>query len=980
MNNIPKWEQVLVFLIVLFHKYKWMKVFTLLIGGAALFIAGCAAYFSVRGIALTFGAVSAFTIPIIIMASSLEFGKLIAASFLYRHWNTCNKTLRSYLSFAVVLLVGITSAGIYGYLSQAFEQTLNQVEGYEREIVSLQRQQGEYDRLVSAYRTSGQKGSALREEKQLEERKRLESYISERREDIKDAETSKANYAAQTDQMIVGEQGRREAEQKRLESVIQIRRQDIETLESQKREYKAEVDARIQQELAKEAKVNERLSQIDVEEQAKEAKVNERLAELDAAVKVYRDKGRTFLEDGIKKANELLKNQAGEREALRSTLASIGEAAQKERDSQRSTLASIAGETQKARDDLDKRYKAIDERIALVQKEISEASLKITSLTTGGAEQADNIKTALETLQVARAGADARIAKLEIEIADASRKLTALSETESVFGPDSSAELEAKKSELLAKKEDAEQQILELEGKIRATDIGSFKFVARAFDPEVAAAEATENPLLIKEAMDRAVNRVVKWFILILVIVFDPLAVTLVIAYNASLLRKNEDDSESEESTQDRTGDVSPTSFFRVANLPLILFLGAITAWGAYRFFDSDSAESNVGKTSKTALLGDLSARRFDDRSFAYVPERAFGTCSFSGVRMMEQVGVPKILSNYLTDRIPFLGDLAWDPRSCGISPEGRVLYFLQFPSPDFIESRPHDVVFGLVMPIGDQELLKDFVLQKLDLKSQAPNWKVHENSSPEFLSIRHKTAHVSLGMDKNCLVMLTSWWHDKPDPAFLDKELEQVFLFGQGSDTAVSGFAGRLSGNDYDLGLSLNGTNFFENFKKNPQEETLFNEFRDYLSFQLTAKAKESTGEVFLQGEYDYVKPVLNSDFGLRIAGKLDEFRDGSNSPGLSGAFGNFVEIFLQRLDYQTTIDLLGRIDLSKSSGFEGFDPDSIDTGSRLRDSSNGVFSLKVNSKESGGDSLCLMIDLLVAALNPLAPPPVASSVSDDE
>ena len=108
----------------------------------------------------------------------------------------------------------------------------------------------------------------------------------------------------------------------------------------------------------------------------------------------------------------------------------------------------------------------------------------------------------------------------------------------SVFGPDSSEELEEKKSALLIKKEDAERRILELEGKIRATDIGSFKFVARAFDPEVAQAEATENPVLIKEAMDRAVNRVVKWFIMILVIVFDPLAVTLVIAYNASLLRK----------------------------------------------------------------------------------------------------------------------------------------------------------------------------------------------------------------------------------------------------------------------------------------------------------------------------------------------------------------------------------------------------------------------------------------------------------
>ena len=59
MNKITKWEQVLVFLLVLLNNYKGMRIFTLMIGGAALFIAGCAAYFSVRGIALTFGAVSA---------------------------------------------------------------------------------------------------------------------------------------------------------------------------------------------------------------------------------------------------------------------------------------------------------------------------------------------------------------------------------------------------------------------------------------------------------------------------------------------------------------------------------------------------------------------------------------------------------------------------------------------------------------------------------------------------------------------------------------------------------------------------------------------------------------------------------------------------------------------------------------------------------------------------------------------------------
>jgi uncharacterized coiled-coil protein SlyX len=196
----------------------------------------------------------------------------------------------------------------------------------------------------------------------------------------------------------------------------------------------------------------------------------------------------------------------------------------------------------KARQDLQNRYESLDGRIALIQTEISDANTQITSLTTGGAEQADNVKTALQNLQEARASVDSRIVTLEVEIAEASRKITSLSENSSAYGTDSSAEIEGMKAELQLKKEEAESRILELESKIRATDIGSFKFVARAFDSEVQAAEATENPVLIKEAMDDAVNRVVKWFIMILVIVFDPLAVTLVIAYNASILRIKEGD------------------------------------------------------------------------------------------------------------------------------------------------------------------------------------------------------------------------------------------------------------------------------------------------------------------------------------------------------------------------------------------------------------------------------------------------------
>ena len=156
-----------------------------------------------------------------------------------------------------------------------------------------------------------------------------------------------------------------------------------------------------------------------------------------------------------------------------------------------------------------------------------------------------------------------------------------------------------KKSELQTKKEQAEQRILELEGKIRSTDIGSFKFVARAFDPEVTAAEKSEDPIRIAEAMDRAVHRVVKWFILILVVVFDPLAVALVVAFNASLLRKsgieenNPLGAEKEINSQEKKAKGSGVLFFFGAGLLLFLIYEIIP----------DSETRKIRKQAQKALL-----------------------------------------------------------------------------------------------------------------------------------------------------------------------------------------------------------------------------------------------------------------------------------------------------------------------------------------------------------------------------------------
>ena len=94
------------------------KLFPYIVGIAALFIAGSAAFFSVFGLSKLFAGAM---IPVIIMASSLEIGKLVSASFLYRYWTKITGWLKIYMTVGVVTLVFITSAGIFGFLSNAYQ-------------------------------------------------------------------------------------------------------------------------------------------------------------------------------------------------------------------------------------------------------------------------------------------------------------------------------------------------------------------------------------------------------------------------------------------------------------------------------------------------------------------------------------------------------------------------------------------------------------------------------------------------------------------------------------------------------------------------------------------------------------------------------------------------------------------------------------------------------------------------------------------
>lgn len=91
--------------------------FKSLVSFTALVIAGCAALFSVTGIGTLFAGASASAM---VMASALELGKLVGISFLYRYWTEIPKALKGYMAVASIVLIVITSAGIYGYLSSAY--------------------------------------------------------------------------------------------------------------------------------------------------------------------------------------------------------------------------------------------------------------------------------------------------------------------------------------------------------------------------------------------------------------------------------------------------------------------------------------------------------------------------------------------------------------------------------------------------------------------------------------------------------------------------------------------------------------------------------------------------------------------------------------------------------------------------------------------------------------------------------------------
>jgi hypothetical protein len=124
-------------------------ILKILVGLIALSLSVCAAFFSVVGLAKLFaGAVTA----VIVMASILEASKLVTASFLYQHWKTVSKTLKLYLLAAMVIIAAITSLGIYGFLSSAYQNTKSKYDLTQTQTDSLATQKLYFESSVENFK------------------------------------------------------------------------------------------------------------------------------------------------------------------------------------------------------------------------------------------------------------------------------------------------------------------------------------------------------------------------------------------------------------------------------------------------------------------------------------------------------------------------------------------------------------------------------------------------------------------------------------------------------------------------------------------------------------------------------------------------------------------------------------------------------------------------------------------------------------
>jgi len=131
----------------MFQKIK-ERIFPFIIALSALSVSASAAFYSVTGLSKLFAGAS---FAVIIMAASLEIAKLVIASLLYQYWDKLATVLKIYLTIAAGVLIMITSAGIYGFLSSAYQETANKSSLVDSKVKLLETKKTSFEKIKGQY-------------------------------------------------------------------------------------------------------------------------------------------------------------------------------------------------------------------------------------------------------------------------------------------------------------------------------------------------------------------------------------------------------------------------------------------------------------------------------------------------------------------------------------------------------------------------------------------------------------------------------------------------------------------------------------------------------------------------------------------------------------------------------------------------------------------------------------------------------------
>ncbi len=460
----------------------------------ALCISAVAIYYSVAGLVAIFAAAA---VPIMIMGGILEIGKLVTAVWLHKYWKQATWWLKSYLSVAVIVLMFITSMGIFGFLSKAH---IEQTSAGEESVAQVQQ-------IVS-------------------EVGRLEAIIKRADDKIKTLETSGTGADANIQSQIDKEQDRIDKAFDRIKPAIEQQNKIITdaraTDTSRTKPYEDQLTS-IQAEILR------------LETSAKEYETKiENLDTDNSGVEPLLAQIAALEEEIIRVTNQLQSTEKGE---IRAGQAIIGvssdglfggntrTALAKWVQGQRDRITQIQGEVAQVRKDATATVDAERIRLAEVVKDIRTVqipALKTRELTMlgkiDGVRQTESpvIQTARDEIQRLRKSAEDQVVNSQALI---ERLRGQLAQT------DKAVEIDAAVDEQLLKIKTAEAELdtlteekysLQAEYRKLEAEVGPIKYIA-----EFVYGESADNTML---------EEAVRWVILIIIFVFDPLAVLLLIA------------------------------------------------------------------------------------------------------------------------------------------------------------------------------------------------------------------------------------------------------------------------------------------------------------------------------------------------------------------------------------------------------------------------------------------------------------------